>query len=611
MMNTVYLEVYSTVSRDHDTEPQQIMLPLESFITYFIYKFASPENLKLNFVQVTNRNDNKNIILSDENVSILSVEEIPWQVSACVFPVVLYGDMVITGLCAAARHICKHRGSDRSPYEHEEGLLGFRKSCLQAPNEVSIWTKFCEVDIIKTVKDLLSVEIMDTVPKNLIRFENHLSKPVRVHNVYKIARDMKKKKLEDADHQNNSKKVKEGSEEKNRVSKTRKWKSNVTKELEINCSTKISDLGITHQFAEGPFFKLADLILAPSYYIIIKLFGPQFESLLPLTAAWYNNILNIPEINNLVPLFTKINNLNSLTILDNVIKPETEDVSLYKCDPKRHNPKKRLFTKTEDVENALSALLDGMELDVKSNSFVSEINWKDIPDGANPTAGHLPDERVIRKSQQLENLALAILEIAKDGDIIVDFCSGSGHLGILVAHLLPKCTIILLENKEQSLLRARSRVHEMGLHNVLFFQGNLDFFVGKFDIGIALHACGIASDLVLDKCLKANAKFVLCPCCYGSLHATDRLVYPRSSKFSTISLEKYLCIGHAADQTHEDHPLTVRGARCMAIIDSDRAGLAKEFGYNVTLSRLKPLSCTPKNNLLIGVPSITNKSMNR
>lgn len=38
----------------------------------------------------------------------------------------------------------------------------------------------------------------------------------------------------------------------------------------------------------------------------------------------------------------------------------------------------------------------------------------------------------------------------------------------------------------------------------------------------------------------------------------------------------------------------------MNLVDTDRARLAEEYGYNVTLCSLKPLSCTPKNNLLIG-----------
>lgn len=69
----------------------------------------------------------------------------------------------------------------------------------------------------------------------------------------------------------------------------------------------------------------------------------------------------------------------------------------------------------------------------------------------------------------------------------MDFCSGSGHLGILIACLLPDCKIILLENKEESLKIARERVRKMALRNVHFCQCNLDYFRGHFDIGINLN----------------------------------------------------------------------------------------------------------------------------
>ena len=45
---------------------------------------------------------------------------------------------------------------------------------------------------------------------------------------------------------------------------------------------------------------------------------------------------------------------------------------------------------------------------------------------------------------QLENMAVAVLKLAKDGDRIVDFCSGGGHLGIVLAYLLPKSTVYLV-----------------------------------------------------------------------------------------------------------------------------------------------------------------------
>ena len=53
-----------------------------------------------------------------------------------------------------------------------------------------------------------------------------------------------------------------------------------------------------------------------------------------------------------------------------------------------------------------------------------------------------------------------------------------------------------VENKEESLMRAVKRVERLGMTNCRFFQGNMDYFSGKFDVGVSLHACGVATDLV-------------------------------------------------------------------------------------------------------------------
>ena len=72
----------------------------------------------------------------------------------------------------------------------------------------------------------------------------------------------------------------------------------------------------------------------------------------------------------------------------------------------------------------------------------------------------------------------------------MDFCSGGGHLGLLVAHLTPGAEVHMVENKEESLARARARGMDMGLTNVWFYQCNLEFYVGKFNIGLYLtHLC--------------------------------------------------------------------------------------------------------------------------
>ncbi|GBP28405.1 Glutathione S-transferase C-terminal domain-containing protein homolog [Eumeta japonica] len=119
-------------------------------------------------------------------------------------------------------------------------------------------------------------------------------------------------------------------------------------------------------------------------------------------------------------------------VLRRRVPPCAETSSAAPFSHLRHNPKKKLFTRAEDIEAALNAIKEDMEFCITENNLkIDTINWENVPDGANPSAGHLPDERMTRKTQQLENLTLAVLNIAKDGDLIVDFCSGSGHLEYL------------------------------------------------------------------------------------------------------------------------------------------------------------------------------------
>lgn len=56
-----------------------------------------------------------------------------------------------------------------------------------------------------------------------------------------------------------------------------------------------------------------------------------------------------------------------------------------------------------------------------------------------------PGSRLERKIQQLDNVGRAVMECAVDGDVIVDFCSGGGHLGLVLAQvLLLLCSQLLL-----------------------------------------------------------------------------------------------------------------------------------------------------------------------
>lgn len=194
----------------------------------------------------------------------------------------------------------------------------------------------------------------------------------------------------------------------------------------------------------------------------------------------------------------------------------------------------------------------------------------------------------------------AVIDSVSVGDVIVDFCSGGGHLGILLAHLLPSCRVVMVDNKEESVRQARLRVARLELANATLIQSNLDYFRGRFDLGVALHACGVATDLVLQACLSQRAAFVLCPCCYGNLAHSDLPVrYPQSQLFKKrgVTSADFAVLSRVADH------LTPVGRTAMACVDLDRICRAGQDGYRVSLGKLKPDTCSPKHDLIVGIPS--------
>jgi len=80
---------------------------------------------------------------------------------------------------------------------------------------------------------------------------------------------------------------------------------------------------------------------------------------------------------------------------------------------------------------------------------------------------------------------------------VVDFCCGCGHQSIPLAYLYPEVEFVLLDMKAASLEIAKDRVLRLGLRNVRFLEGIAENFVELFDIAISLHACGAASDVIL------------------------------------------------------------------------------------------------------------------
>ncbi|CAH0481887.1 unnamed protein product [Peronospora belbahrii] len=242
------------------------------------------------------------------------------------------------------------------------------------------------------------------------------------------------------------------------------------------------------------------------------------------------------------------------------------------------------------------------------NEIAKGIPWDDLPDGILPRNGKLPIERARNKRQQVDNLAVFLQTILRPGDVIVEFCAGSGYVALPLACLFPQCTFVLLEKKEHSLAIAKKRIAAAHLTNVEISCGFVNDYFKPFDVGIALHACGEATDMVMQKCLVERAAYVLAPCCVGKIKSS-KLVYPRSATLSAhLSRAEYEVLAKAADFGHwsiaavAQTDINRRRRRCKTFLESDRNMLAEEAQFDTFMFIMHPPTATPKNYVLIGIP---------
>ncbi|KAG1709024.1 hypothetical protein DVH05_022654 [Phytophthora capsici] len=236
------------------------------------------------------------------------------------------------------------------------------------------------------------------------------------------------------------------------------------------------------------------------------------------------------------------------------------------------------------------------------------IPWADLPDGIHPRDGKLQPERARNKRQQVDNLAVFLQRILRPGDVVVEFCAGSGYVALPLACLFPQCTFVLLDKKEPSLAIAEERIAAAQLTNVEIFCGFIDDYHKPFDVGIALHACGEATDMVMQKCLAERAAYVLAPCCVGKIKLSE-LAYPRSAALAAeLSRTEYEVLAKAADFGHSSSAAVAhteinrRRRRCKTLLESDRNMRAEEAQYDTFMFVMHPPTATPKNDVLVGIP---------
>ena len=142
-MNEAYLEVYSL--------EELCLAPIETIITLFTVKYCESKiSIKLVPSEQKLLERAYTIDISTFVYEIIDLNKIPYPAISCELPIIIINKAsCIAGLCAILRQIIKDVVAE-CPTHYCRKLLGFKDSCLTACSEASVWTKFCEVDLIFT-----------------------------------------------------------------------------------------------------------------------------------------------------------------------------------------------------------------------------------------------------------------------------------------------------------------------------------------------------------------------------------------------------------------------------------------------------------------------------
>uniref|UniRef100_A0A8C4W1V3 Glutathione S-transferase C-terminal domain containing n=1 Tax=Gopherus evgoodei TaxID=1825980 RepID=A0A8C4W1V3_9SAUR len=570
---------------------EDCIFPLHTSVSLFLLSYCDCKLFKVFLVPASDSTDDQLFIKAqpgDLEVHFISRCQLPLVVQSCCLPAIVEenGKFCRAGLSVVLRHIIQKTYEVDPSKKLVLELLGFKKTCLKACAEVSQWTRLCEISIPQAVESLLnaSPDQCQVIPPEVLLLEKKLGEPVRVHNDDKIRRQklqQQKAGYKTAAPALTKRATKNLSPEEGTIVEI-KDQEPASLELKVAFSklvvqeipaatnrepfhirkTKTSDLPpLEHVFAEGLYFTLADIVLLPcihQFLVFIKKHNKKLLDL-PLISSWYHRVQEVPGVKSAA---AKCNML-FLQFPDLLSSPDEQLKDFYTI-PDDLEEEHEDYQFIGGPRPTMTKLMEsGIEAKFSLHPCPRwTLDWNSLPAAVSPGEGKMSSDRALRKQQQLNNLVSMVTKLSKPGDVIVDFCSGGGHVGIVLAHMLPSCQV-------------------------------------------ALHACGIATDMVIEHCIKAHAAFVICPCCYGFIQNTVKFTFPRSHQFKEVlSYKEHMILCRFADQTAVQLPPKRRliGKHCMGLVDLDRAWAAEGCNYSVQVMSMEPESCSPKNNLVVGVP---------
>ena len=243
---------------------------------------------------------------------------------------------------------------------------------------------------------------------------------------------------------------------------------------------------------------------------------------------------------------------------------------------------RRLQGDAPDFEKAIESI------DKKKNYILSGSERFLIKLGVSSSDGRVHDKKQGKFRQInrfLEHIENVYPRLPKDGMIkIYDLCCGKSYLSFAVYHYLTEIKgrqvyLYGADLKRDVIIWCDSLAKELGYVGMRFEVGDISKIVPseRPDMVISLHACDIATDIVLDTAVRLGAEIILStPCCHRYLNGK---VAAKELSFIT------------------DYP-HISGKLCEAITDALRLARLRAGGYNVSALELTDPENTPKNTLV-------------
>lgn len=190
----------------------------------------------------------------------------------------------------------------------------------------------------------------------------------------------------------------------------------------------------------------------------------------------------------------------------------------------------------------------------------------------------------LKKARETAALLGELARRARPGQLVVDAAAGKAYVGLLAIELLGVTRVVVIERDARRAGLCRQAAARLGrqaeLRVVEADVADAGAWPAEPDVVVGLHACGAASDAILDRAVAAEARWLLLvPCCYA--HAVP---------FAAIAEAR-------ADALGVPQHAEVRRRAIVSLVDAERTLRLEAAGWETNVSALVPPTVTPHNLL--------------